>query len=334
METLIASQLQHFAEVGRATFIGWYLIGLAIFFAFLALLLGKQAFAMHRNLSLLLRSFSEPAIQSSRFFSQAWQEYSHTFFNDLHGNYKTTRAAAIYFNPEEQVAEALGLRWWRFTPAVLFACGMLMLLIQLVYGLIGFDLSTTDVVMESLEHAFMSVANGLIALGAAMLCSLAMFFLLRFTMSVLLREVRSLAAMLDRRYLISTLEEREITLAEYAKTLTRIVTTLFSEGKGTRSLTPGALSKQLLEQMARTNTLLEQLATTQGGEASGKAMAEALRPELQRMVRSLQEGAGYNAAPADLTAALQNAAQTLQRSLNALQSDQEARLLKSQGPKQ
>lgn len=348
METLVASQLQQFAAVGSQTFTGLLLLFLTGLFVFLVLVLCKKAHALYRVLRLLRDSFSEAAMQSSPLLHRYWSEYSHTFMPDLRENNKTLHDANRFFDPERVVGEVLDLRWWRFAPNVFFVFGMLAVLGQLIYGLVFFDMSSQEAIMDSVKHAFLAVANGFVALMAGLGFSLAMYFSVRWVYGALARRVHDLATYLNGRYLISTLEERELTLAEYAKTLTRIVNTLFAGSQGGKGLTPGLLSKAMLEQMRQTNRILEQKAAPLDseaiehlGRAAGQTMAEELRPLLTELRETLRTSplanVDGNEAPrlaSSLLVSTQVLQEYLRRQKEGQEHDFEESLNKSQGPKQ
>lgn len=336
METFIAQQLQEFAAVGAKTFTGWSLLLMTGLFVLLVLLLCKRAYALYRTLRLLGRSFSEAAMQNSPLLQRYWEEYSHTFLLDLQQNNKTLHDATAFFEPERLVGDVLDLRWWRFSPHVFLALGMAAVLAQLVYGLVLFDPSTPESIMASIEHAFLAIANGFLLLLAGLALGVGMHFAVRKVCGGLARQVLEFAAMLNKRYKITTLEERELTLAEYAKTLTRIVTTLFADSRGSKALTPGVLSRALLDQTRQTNTLLLQRSQEAAaplteeqmqhlGRIAGKAMAEELRPLLNAKhtedAAAQIESASAAKSIAELAAALRASSTALQAYLQTERKD-------------
>lgn len=163
-----------------------------------------------------------------------------------------------------------------------------------------------------------------------------MHFAVRKVCGGLARQVLEFAAMLNKRYKITTLEERELTLAEYAKTLTRIVTTLFADSRGSKALTPGVLSRALLDQTRQTNTLLLQRSQEAAaplteeqmqhlGRIAGKAMAEELRPLLNAKhtedAAAQIESASAAKSIAELAAALRASSTALQAYLQTERKD-------------
>ena len=340
MEMLIAEQLGQFAEIGARVFTGYTLVFMCALFALQSLLLCKQAHALRRVVTLLCTSFSEAAMSHSPMLRTYWSEYARTFMHDLQENNKTVYQALDFFSPQRILHDALYMRWWKFAPQVFFLLGMIAVLAHLTYGLALFDITSPEAIMESIKQAFLAVANGLVLLAAGVLLSLAMYFLVRRVISGLTRRIEEFAALLDKRYRITRLEERELTLAEYAKTLTRIVTTLFADAPGARALTPGVLSKELLMQMKEINAGLKHVVAVLQperlellGAQTGRAVAEALRPGQER---APQLGATAGAEDlAALAGALLHTTRVLQDYLNDKCREEETlQLEKTRGPKQ
>jgi len=323
MESFIVQQLQHFLDVGARTFSGWMLACMVAVFAVLLLLLCARVWRMSRVLRVMRNSFSEAGMQSSPVLHESWHEYSATFVHDLQQNNKTPRDAAEFFTLEDIGAKALDMRWWRLAPHLFLVWGLGAVFAQLIHGLVFFDLSSPDAIMLSIERTFMAIAGGFALLFCGLVLSLCLHIALRQAWSLLARRTAELVAMLNRRYRITALEERELTLAEYAKTLTRIVSTLFADVPSGRSLTPGALSKALLEQVRKTNTLLEGSSPhidasrmEELGRTAGKAMAEELLPLVARLEEAVRL---YTGARAPQQEDVLSIAASLQASSHALQ---------------
>ncbi len=300
MQEAILTQLERLAVLADSTFTPQLFVGMLLLFAFLVLVLGVRVLGMYRDARRMQKRFSETLMAASRGLTTPWQGYRMTFINDLDGNYKTTWDAVEFFDPERLTAEWLDLRWWHFAPNIFFFLGMVAVLVHLFYGLVLFDISSHEAVMESIKTGFFIIANGFLALLVGVALSLAMHFMVRFMVASLRRELKRLVISLNSRFKISALQERELHLAEYANTLTRVVNTLFAGASRTKSLTPGVLSRALLEETRQHNQKLSAYLEASGAAtlprerledlaaAMGRAVTQSLAPGLERLAATVE----------------------------------------------
>ncbi len=301
MREFITSLFGEMVILSKDSFIPQLMEIMLLVFLGLGLLLLVRAGGVYGMLRRMRRKFSETVISSSRSLGPFWHAYRMTFVNDLNGDYKTTSDAGEFFDPDRLVAEWLDLRWWYFAPNLFFLTGLVAMLMQLFHGLIGFDISTNDTIMESVKAGFMFIANGFICLMLGVVLSVAMHFIVRFLLATLRRETKRFIVALNSRFKISTMQERELHLADYAKTLTRVVNTLFAGGARPRTLTPGVLAKELLDETKKQNLKVGAYLDSSGmaalpqerlealAYAIGNAVNNSLRPGMDNLAAAVKQ---------------------------------------------
>jgi hypothetical protein len=332
MQDTLLTQLERLAVLADKAFTPQLILAMLLLFALLALLLGARVFVLYRDARRVQRRFSETLMAASKGLATHWQAYSMTFINDLNGDYKTTWDAADFFDPERLTAEWLDLRWWHFVPNVFFLLGMVAVLLHLFYGLVLFDVTSHEAVMESIKTTLFIVANGFLVLLSGVALSLAMHFLVRYLVASLRGEMKRLVASLNSRFRISALQERELHLADYAKTLTRVVNTLFAGSPRAKAMTPGVLSRALLEETMRHNQEISAFLDASGvavlprerledlAAAMGRAVAHSIAPGLERLTAAVErlEAAGQGHADAPTSAEVVGRLAAMQQSLERL----------------
>ncbi len=332
MQETLRIQLERLAVLAESTFTPHLMLAMLLLFALLALLLGARVFGLYRDARRVQRRFSETLMAASKGLAPHWQAYSMTFINDLNNDYKTTWDAGEFFDPERLTAEWLDLRWWHFAPNVFFLLGMAAVLLHLFYGLVLFDITSHEAIMESLKTGFFIVASGFLLLLAGVALSLAMHFTVRFLVASLRRELKRLVSSLNSRFRISAQQERELHLAEYAKTLTRVVNTLFAGSPRAKAMTPGVLSRALLEETRRHHQQISAYLDASGAAtlprerleelaaAMGQAVTHGIAPGLERLAAAVErlEAASRGHADAPTRAEVVERLAAMQQSLERL----------------
>ncbi len=299
MKSLTALDWKLFFALGDKTLMLFFIGGMVLLFLLFVLLLARRTYVVSRSIKVICKFFTTQAIRNNPVLRSQWESYSTTFIHDIHKNYRTTHDAALFFNNETILPKALRLRWWMFAPNIFFFLGLCTLVLQIVYAFVAFDIGSQESILESVKIGFLAVCNGLIGLLAGIFLTLTGFAFVRAMVARLQTRLRVLANKLNSLFKISTLEERQLTLQFFEKSLHDTFLRLL-QGEGTDAVPPARVSRELLGALRVQTSYLEQIAKNLAArkpqeevvdrlaQRIGETVSTALRKNLEELHASLQ----------------------------------------------
>lgn len=259
LEKILSIQLEQFILIGNKPFTMYLLVVMAFLFLFLLLAFVNRAAFIGLSIRKITKYFSEKAILNNKFLKEEWEQYASTFILDNKKRHKTTRDARDYFNSERILTRRINVRWWKFIPHIFFVVGLVAVFSQLVYGVVLFNYSSQEAVMDSMNNFFGALANGIIVLCIGLVFTVFMSFVIRVMLGRLHYRVNNLAAHLNHIYKITAMEEREISLHEYGRVLKEVGFSLLTAPESGKALPVGIIAGRLLTRMDKQGEALDTL---------------------------------------------------------------------------
>lgn len=228
MRELVTSYLHFALYFGHKDLAPLLIAGMILFTLVLGLFYCRRAAVVARELRKLRQYFTSNAMRNNPMLKRQWALYETTFIFDVDKRYKTTHHAREFFDPDEALRGVVNTKLWRFLPNALFLVGILAVFMQMAYGLAAFDVSAPEAILESIKNAFFALAHGLVILGVSIGLTVALNYLARSQISRMRRSIVAVTDMLDALFKISSMEERQIVLREYARIFTDTIRNVFT----------------------------------------------------------------------------------------------------------
>ena len=247
------------------------------------------------SLRRLRKTFSEERAQRNRLVRKPWKHYSRTFVPDEDAENKTTREATEFFTPDS----LSGVRWWRAFPPLIFGLGVLGVFGGLMYGVLRFDPSTHETVIESVKTFAIAAGAALGGLVAAIALAMALGAANRMIEQRIAGSVARWCEFLDDIFLITPFAENRIAWDQRVDSVRELALQATTPGNQelaaqTRLLNDflkdhQAQSKKLDSRLQSITASLDRLNTTV--QTMGGAMAQTVRDELHAASTELAEAA-------------------------------------------
>jgi hypothetical protein len=228
MRELVTSYLHFALFFGNKDLAPLLIAGMILFSLLLALFYCRRAAVIAKELRRLRQYFTGNAMRNNPMLKRHWALYETTFIYDIDKRYKTTHSAHEFFDPDDVLRGVVNVRLWRFLPNALFLVGVLAVFMQFAYGLAAFDVTSPEAILDSVKNAFFSLAHGLVILGISIGLTVALNYFSRSQIARMKRCIIAMSDMLDTLFKISSMEERQIVLREYARIFTDTIRNVFT----------------------------------------------------------------------------------------------------------
>ena len=247
VKEIVSSYLKYALVFGDKTFAMYLVLSMFLFSAILTLFYYRRATNVVGQIKKICKYFTSNAIRNNKILKRHWELYETTFIHDIDKRYKTTHEARKFFETDKILLDVVNARLWYFLPNILFLGGIVTLFMQLVYGFATFDISAPEAILESVKNSFLALAHGFVLLAISIVLTVFLIYFARSQMARMRNRIESLCDMLDTIFKISSMEERQIVLREYAKIFNDVIQRTFVSTRADASAPLGELTRELID---------------------------------------------------------------------------------------
>lgn len=193
------------------TLTAWWVMIIIVIFLYYIFSLIKVTVLLRRKLQKLVKNFSEDIIRKDKLFSEIWNDYRRSFI-DFDDERKTDNFSYDYFNEKNLLASNTNLKMINSVPTTLVGLGILGTFIGLTYGISNFNTGSTEEIKGSIETLLSGMGTAFISSIYGMLLSIIFTFFEKVQIHSLHTSLHKLCYYLDRKFLISKDDERQLVM--------------------------------------------------------------------------------------------------------------------------
>lgn len=188
----------------------WVLITILIFVLYI-FKLTKQVKSISDELLTKGNEIDEYKISRSKILSQAWEEYTETFF-EFNKVKKTYDQAILFFNETHLFHNSYNVKWLQSVPSVLVGIGILGTFVGLTVGISDFNTKDTIEIQNSITKLLSGMGTAFVSSIWGMSLSLIYSYIEKAFVHNVQSKNRLFCKALDKKYLLSKKDERELEL--------------------------------------------------------------------------------------------------------------------------
>ena len=243
--------------IDENTLTAWWVLLILGIFLFYVYRLIKVTLLLRKRLQRLLKDFSEDQIKKDKLFSSIWTDYRQSFI-DFNGEKKTDDIAFEFFNERNLLASNTNLRMINSVPTTLVGLGILGTFIGLTFGISNFNTGSTEEIKGSIETLLAGMGTAFISSIYGMLLSIVFTFFEKVQIHSLHNSIHNLCYFLDRKFLISKDDERQLLMRRQEKLLKDFF--LYQDEAG-NAVKPGNVFRDIYKESLKQSVALQTFST-------------------------------------------------------------------------
>lgn len=235
----------------------WWILMVLLFFLSFSVLLWYTSRGLLKKIPNRKKDFSKEDLQKDEQLSRLWKDYQETFFKLNHED-KTDKPSSQFFSFRGLMSSNRVLRLVSWVPSTLVGLGILGTFVGLTVGISNFHTGSTEQIKESIETLLSGMGTAFITSIHGMFTSIVFSLLLKWRLGGLQFSIYDFCYSLDKKYLISKEDERQIVLQRQEETLKDLF--LYTDDAG-NTVKPGNVLRDIFKQTQQQSIALQSFST-------------------------------------------------------------------------
>lgn len=195
----------------------WVLITILIF-AYYTLQIIRAIKKLKKNVGSVMEGQTEMNFEKNQLLQPVWQEYSSTFVT-IAEKRKTDEQAYNYFNERNLLSNNTNLKVINAIPSILVGLGILGTFVGLTFGISDFKTSSSEEIQDSISSLLAGMGTAFVTSIWGMLLSLIFTYIEKVKVHSLHDALHKLCFQLDKMFLITKEDERQLELLKQREVL-------------------------------------------------------------------------------------------------------------------